>query len=407
MSPDGRMSSPGRRVRLCIVVQYPIHNHLPLHRALASEPDIDLEVLFMQEAFTASGHEPEFGRTVDWGLALREGYRSRTFANVSPRRDGDGFWKYVNPGLIRRVATGPYDAVYVHGHHCFTHLAALVAARLAGRRTIVRTDTVNLDRRPPHVRLLRKVVYTATYRLAHVLLYVGAWNRRCFEAFGGRPEQLVHAPQVVDNARFGAERTRLAPRRASLKTAFGIAAHARVVLFCAKFIAKKQPLVMIDAFLDALLGDGWVLLMVGDGALRAACEARVAERGAAARVVFAGFLDQNAVARAYAVADVLVLPSRERETWGLVVNEAMNFGCAVIVSDAVGCAPDLVDGKCGLVFARDRPDALTGALRRMAGDDAFRGACADGARAVIARWSVPRYVAGVRRALKLPERAGA
>ena len=396
-----------RCVRLCIVVQYPIHNHLPLHRALAREPDLDLQVLFMQRAWSSSGHEPELGSVVDWGLPMLEGYASEVFPNWSPRCDGDGFWKYVNPKLVWRVLTGPWDAVYVHGHNHFTHVAAIIAARLGAKRAVIRTDTYNLGERPLHVRLLRALAYRGIYRLAHVLLYVGEHNRCCFEEFGARPGQLVHAPQVVDNARFDAERARLAPRRGAIKAAFGIDADRKIVLFCAKFVAKKQPLMLIDAFLDADLGDGWVLLMVGDGPLRGECEARAVVRGAGVRVVFAGFLDQNEVGRGYAVADMLVLPSAWQETWGLVVNEAMNFGCPVIVSDRVGSAPDLVAGKCGLVFAHDRPDALIAALQRMAGDSHFRARCGDRARAVIAAWSVEQYLAGVRRALGLPDRTSA
>ena len=45
--------------------------------------------------------------------------------------------------------------------------------------------------------------------------------------------------------------------------------------------------------------------------------------------------------RAYAAADVFVLPSKLHETWGLVVNEAMNFALPVIVSHKVGCAADI------------------------------------------------------------------
>lgn len=399
------MATPSSRpsVRLALVVQHPIHYHLPLYRALAGDPDIDLEVLFMQEAWSSSGYDPEVGSVVDWGLPMFEGYACRVFPNVSPRRDGIGFWKFVNPGLIRRVLIGPYDAIYVHGHNHFTHVAAIVAARLGGKQVIIRTISYNLAERPRPVRLVRQLVYRMIYKFAHVLLHVGDHNRRFFEDFGGRPGQLVHAPHVVDNARFEAEHTRAAPRRDALKAAFGIAAGRKVVLWCAKFMAKKQPLMLVDAFLDAALGEDWVLLMVGDGELRRACEARAAERGAG-NVVFAGFLDQNEVGRGYSVADVFVLPSAYQETWGLVVNEAMNFGCPIIVSDRVGCAPDLVTGKCGLVFPHDRPDALAAALRRMAGDDEFRARCRVRARAVIAAWSVREYMAGLRRALGLPDR---
>ena len=242
-----------------------------------------------------------------------------------------------------------------------------------------------------------------------MLLYVGELNRRCFEDYGGRPEQLVHAPQVVDNARFAGEWARYAPRCGSLKLAFGIAPRQKVCIFCGKFIASKQPLVLLEAFLDANLGDQWVLLMVGDGPLRAPCEARAAERGATSRVVFAGFLDQNEIGRAFAMAEILVLPSTS-ETWGLVVNEAMNFRCAIIVSDAVGCAPDLVADKCGLVFPHDSSDALVDALKRMAGDDELRSAFAERAQAVIAQWSVAGLrlwaasrtgPAGLRRSMKI------
>jgi len=408
MSPpvDKTASPPRGLVRLCIVVQYPIHNHLPLHQALDREADIALEVLFMQNAHTTHGYDPDFAREVDWGLKLHQGYTSRIFPNASPWRDGEGFWKYINPGLIRQVATGPYDAVYVHGHNQFTHLAAIAAARLTGKRTIIRTDTYNLGSRSLLIRLARRLAYTLTYRLAHVLLYVGELNRQCFEDFGGKPEQLAHAPQVVDNVRFFEEGKRLAPRRSEIRSGFGIPPGHRVALFCAKLIPKKRPLAMIEAFFDAGLR-GWTLLMVGDGPLRAACEARAEALGAGNRVVFAGFLDQKAVCRAYAIADLMVLPSSHQETWGLVVNEAMNFGCPVIVSDRVGCAPDLVAAGAGLVFPHDRMDALVDALRQMASDDALRARCGERARQIIADWSVERYVAGVRRALGLPDRADA
>ena len=56
---------------------------------------------------------------------------------------------------------------------------------------------------------------------------------------------------------------------------------------------------------------------------------------------FTGFLNQKEISKAYVVADCLVLPSDYRETWGLVVNEAMASGLPCIVSDACGCAEDL------------------------------------------------------------------
>jgi glycosyltransferase involved in cell wall biosynthesis len=68
-------------------------------------------------------------------------------------------------------------------------------------------------------------------------------------------------------------------------------------------------------------------------------------------VTFAGFLNQSEIADAYIAADCLVLPSDFGETWGLVVNEAMCCNRPAIVSDRVGCWPDLVtSGETGAVF---------------------------------------------------------
>jgi glycosyltransferase involved in cell wall biosynthesis len=58
-------------------------------------------------------------------------------------------------------------------------------------------------------------------------------------------------------------------------------------------------------------------------------------------VTFTGFLNQTAISKAFCAADVLVLPSTS-ETWGLIVNEALASGLPAIVSDACGCAEDLI-----------------------------------------------------------------
>jgi len=63
-----------------------------------------------------------------------------------------------------------------------------------------------------------------------------------------------------------------------------------------------------------------------------------------------------------------------REPWGLVVNEAMNRGLAVIASDAVGAAAGglVRDGINGLVVPSGDAHALAAALRRLAGDGELR-----------------------------------
>ena len=157
---------------------------------------------------------------------------------------------------------------------------------------------------------------------------------------------------------------------------------------------------LIEAFCRADLGDDWSLLMVGEGVLRPAAETLAAEHPDK-DIFFAGFLDQSKIARGYAVGEIVVLPSAYEETWGLVINEALNFGCAIIVSDRVSCGPDLVADTCGLVVPWDDTDALAEALSRLTRDHALRRKFQEQARAQIKRWSVENYMAGLREALGL------
>ncbi|MEI8044913.1 MAG: glycosyltransferase family 4 protein [Verrucomicrobiota bacterium] len=65
---------------------------------------------------------------------------------------------------------------------------------------------------------------------------------------------------------------------------------------------------------------------------------------------FAGFLNQSEIPKAYVAADCVALPSVS-ETWGLAVNEGMACGLPAVVSDAVGCSPDLIEeGKTGFTY---------------------------------------------------------
>ena len=97
------------------------------------------------------------------------------------------------------------------------------------------------------------------------------------------------------------------------------------------------------------------VIFVGDG------EDKSALKDLAPDAIFPGFVNQGDLPAYYDLADVFVLPS-EKEPWGLAVNEAMACGTAVVVSDQVGCAPDLIDKSVGAVFPSGDADALADAL---------------------------------------------
>ena len=124
-------------------------------------------------------------------------------------------------------------------------------------------------------------------------------------------------------------------------------------------------------------------------------------------VTFAGFLNQSEIVRAYTAADCLVLPSDGGETWGVVVNEAMWSGLPCIVSDRVGCGPDLVASRdTGALFPLHDEAAMAAAMVRFAGDPQQRRACGAKARALMQSYSIAAAVEGTVRAVAAVSRGG-
>ena len=165
---------------------------------------------------------------------------------------------------------------------------------------------------------------------------------------------------------FPGEARRWGLLRSDLRQEWGIRGGGIVLVFSGKLIPKKDPL-LIPAMIGELpesLRCRIHLLVAGDGELRPAMEAACRE-ALGDRVRFFGFLNQTEIGRVYAAGNLLVLPSRRGagETWGLVVNEAMQFGLSVLASDGVGCAPDLVTPETGRVFRSGDSAAAAAAFR--------------------------------------------
>jgi len=160
-------------------------------------------------------------------------------------------------------------------------------------------------------------------------------------------------------------------------------------MFSGKLIPRKRPLDLVSAL--RYLATEVNVLFVGDGSLAGQIRAAQPMRNLAVT----GFVNQSEIPAYYHAADVLVLPS-EVETWGLVVNEAMAAGTLPVVSDQVGCVPDLVRGvgevfRCGDV--RDLAGAVSRALAR-----ARDPRTCEQVRTHVDRYSLKRTAEGFERA---------
>lgn len=377
------------RVRLAHLASHPIQYFAPLYREVARRSEIDLTVYFYSAATAGAYFDPGFGREVAWDVPLLDGFRHRFLPSAHRTDLRAAILKRPNLDIVRE-ATSPrrYDALWVNGYSHSTTWLAVAAARGRGLPVLIRDEQTLLHSRPAHKRVLKSLALGLLYR--HTWgLSIGVENSRYLEHYGMPSSRITRTPYAVDNEYFSTEAELLAPQRAQLRCDFGIEDDAPVILFSGKLIEKKQPARLLDAF-ERLSSPAW-LLFAGDGPLRGALAQQ-----AGSRVRFAGFLNQSELPRAYAVADLFVLPSMLHETWGLVVNEALNFGLPVVVTDKVGSAADLVrDGENGFVVPWEDTNALTDALQTLVADAGLRERFGARGRKIVAEYSIAAAADGI------------
>ncbi|CAF0694449.1 glycosyltransferase family 4 protein [Candidatus Methylacidithermus pantelleriae] len=380
---------PARCIRIAHLVSHPIQYFAPVYKEIANRREVELRVYFYSDASVTSCFDPGFCRKVKWDIPLLNGYAYRFSKYGYGKPPPDPFFEFPRWDVIRELQETSFDVVWIHGYTYVTHLLAGLLAWGRKRPVLLRMDSNLVDPRPPLVGWLKERVLPVFFRRCWGL-YVGQLNKKYFLHYGVNKERLFAAPHCVDNEFFREQDQALGKSKKRWKQEFGITDGLPVILFCGKLVPKKDPLGLLEAY--AKIKEKAWLLLVGDGPLRRAVTEYVRQNGLK-RVVMVGFLNQKEIGKAYCIGDVLVLPSRWGETWGLVVNEAMNFGLPIIVTERVGCAPDLVlEGENGFVVPAGDPVFLAKAIDRVLGDPALRARMGEVSREIVNRYT-PRVCA--------------
>jgi glycosyltransferase involved in cell wall biosynthesis len=388
-------------VRLAYLVSHPIQYQAPLLRLLAQEPQIYLKVFF--GANTAEGfRDREFGAALKWDVPLLEGYQHEFLPALASRKITTV--RPLNWGIGRRLKRGAFDVLWVHGYTRLASLSGILAAKRLGLKVMVR-DEANGGAPSQSVARAgaRRLFYAALGRVADAFLAIGTLNREHYRRLGIAADRIFSVPYAVDNAFFRERAANARPRREELRRELGLADGRSVILFSGKLVPRKGPLLLAEAYRQ-LSRDGRsepepYLLFAGDGELRGAIEKMAADLGWRSMRVL-GFKNQTELPALYDLCDLFVLPSFH-EPWGLVVNEVMNAAKPVIVSDRVGCSPDLVrPGINGFVFRASDAKGLKDALSKVLNEDGFARRMGQASKAIIEGWSFKQDLQGLKAALQ-------
>ena len=391
---------PDAGLALAVVATHPVQYQCPVWRLLAQSPDIKRLKVFFDSDFSVRGYQDVgFGSHVRWGADLLDGYSHESFGYGN-----SAVWYHLGSRAMVSALVGfRPDACLVNAYLPLTYLRTIAACRRRRIPVVLRAEATDADRsRSSVVSRVRDAALRMLYGHVSAFAAIGHNAKDHYLRLGVDPARIVSSPYCVDSPRFAAQ-ARVA-RRGTERSRHGTPSDAFVVLFPGKLIPKKDPISLIRALQGIPVIDGrpihvWFL---GDGELRLQVEAAAAS-AMPGRFRVLGFRPQEELGAVYADSDVVVLPSVERETWGLVVNEALTFGVPCVVSDRVGCAPDLVvHGVTGTVFAHGDPSGLRDSVLQVASWlRSDREAVSRSCRERVARYSVDAAAVGIVKAAKI------
>ncbi len=340
--------------KLAIVITHPIQYYVPVFQRLAKA--CGLKVFYTWGPnWLSNKFDPGFGKEIKWDIPLLDGYTYEFLYNVS-QQPGSHHRKGIdNPDIINKLEDFSPDTILVHGYNYKSHFR--VMRYFKGKIPIwFRGDSTLLNKETLPKSFLKKIYLSFVYSYIDKAFYVGKNNKAYFLAFGLKETQLFFCPHAIDNEHFAKDRTN---EVLQLKSRLGFNKDDIIVLYAGKFEEVKNLPKLISAFLKLKTAKQVKLLLVGNGPLET--ELKKQAKGNP-NIIFMDFQNQGYLPVVYQCCDIFCLPSYS-ETWGLAVNEAMAAGKAILVSDKVGCAADLVfEDLNGRHFNANSIDNLTIAL---------------------------------------------
>lgn len=352
---------------LVVINTHPVQYLAPLYRILHSELAVPTTVIYGSDFSVAGYRDDEFGVDLAWDSDLLSGYESVFLSRLAQGGPTQKMNLRANgvAGILRKLTET--RAILLHGYRYRFDLQAFWQARSTGHPLLFRAETTDHAReRGLLKRTARDLFLRWFYGNFAQMLYIGQHSRWHYERLGVPTDHLTFSPYCVDDTHFEtseADRERFRP---VTRATYQIPDERIVILFSGKISYRKGPDLLVEAAaaLPEEVRSTLTLLFVGDGELTDSIAQNASAQGVQA--VFAGFQNQSMLSSFYHAADLLVLPSRHGETWGLVVNEALHHGIPAIVSDAVGCAPDLIrEGQTGTIFEVGSVPSLQQAIREV------------------------------------------
>jgi len=377
--------------RAAIITEIISPYRIPLFNALAQRPEISLHVLFLAETDASLRQWEIYRDEIRFSHEVLPSWRKRLGKHNL----------LMNSGVSRALRTVRPQAILCGGYNYIASWQALVWARTHAVPFLLWSESNIQDQRRgyPLVEFLKREFLDA----CSGFVVPGQSAREYLRAHKVKECEIFTAPNAVDNRLFAEIAGQVRQNAADYRRKLSLP--SRYFLFVGRLVPEKGVFDLLDAYarLDEHLRAEVGLVFAGDGPGRSSLEEQ-ARKIAKGVIRFAGFVQRNELAKYYALAEMLILPTHS-DPWGLVVNEAMACGLPIVLSNVAGAAADLVrDAGNGRLLPPADVAALTAAMRELGSDQIRCHEMGVRSQQHIANYSPEAWAAGAAQALTLSRR---
>lgn len=318
------------KIKIGYLISHPIQYQVPLYKYIYKKNLFDFNVFYLSDFSLKKHLDQEFKESFNWGINLTEGYKytvlkSRFLNKVS-------FLSPLKINFYKLLKDKDLKFVIVHGWGSLSNILFIIQAKFLNKKILLRGEASDHFNKNRYIKkFLRENFLKILFYFVDGFLFIGNNNKQFYLNRNIPEKKLFFAPYCIDNDYF--------------KKLKHTNDHKLKILFVGKFINRKRTIDLLkaiaiinknhDSFIENVL-----INIIGSGENEKKLRDFKDENNLT-NVKFLGFKNQNEIREFYSLSDILVITS-ENEPWGLVVNEAMASSCAIISSDGVGCAIDLV-----------------------------------------------------------------
>lgn len=275
--------------------------------------------------------------------------------------------------VASRILRSGADLILIAGYDHLATVVAILCATLSHKHFVVHADEFNNQWPKGKLawlklivrELLRKIVFTQ----GDAVLVCGKRGVASALKAGCRGHKVLNFPYVIDVERMKVD----VPAEAPAGCREDLDGRRLIIFFSGRMIPRKGLPTLLTALarLKTVRHD-WTLWIEGDGPELSQFRELARELRLDERCRFLGFCQYDLHSWLIRSSDIVVVPSLE-DTWGIVVDEGLQLGKAVVSSDATGSGYDRIEHRRnGYIFPAGDAEALTRCLEVLIDDEAER-----------------------------------